>query len=74
MRKQTYFLIFNFFYETFQNGGDAKKTCYPPASEASREVANLTERKIRIPPFIMSKNLSVCLCPSVLISSPQQSG
>ena len=33
----------------------------------SREVANLTERKIHIPPFLVSKNLSVCLslCLSV---------
>ena len=34
---------------------------YPPASEASREVANSTERKICIPPYILSKNLSFCL-------------
>ena len=28
---------------------------YPPASEESREVANLTERKIHIPPYMVSK-------------------
>ena len=32
-----------------------------PASEASREVANLTEGKIGIPPYMVSKNLSVYL-------------
>ena len=32
---------------------------YPPASKASREVANLTELKICVPPFMVSKNLSV---------------
>ena len=37
------------------------KHFYPPVSEASREVANLTERKICIPPYRVSKNLSVCL-------------
>ena len=34
---------------------------YPPASEASREVANFIERKIHIPPYMVSKYLSVCL-------------
>ena len=34
---------------------------YPPASKASREVAKLTERKICIPLYMVSKNLSVCL-------------
>ena len=34
-------------------------TNYPPVSEASREVANLTERKNPHNP--VSKNLSVCL-------------
>ena len=34
---------------------------YPSASAASREVANLTERKINIPPYMVSKNLSVRL-------------
>ena len=29
-------------------------TIYPPASKASREVENLTERKIHMPPFIVS--------------------
>ena len=45
---------------------------YPPASKASREVANLTERKIHIPPYMVSKNLSVCLsvCPSVINFDP----
>ena len=37
------------------------KKSYPPASEASWEVANLTERKIHIPPYMVSKNLFVCL-------------
>ena len=35
--------------------------CYPPASEVSREVVNLTERKSHIPMNMVSKNLSVCL-------------
>ena len=34
---------------------------YPPASKTSREVANLTERKNLHAPFMVSKNLSVCL-------------
>ena len=35
---------------------------YPPASKASREVANLNERKNpHTPLYIVSKNLSVCL-------------
>ena len=35
---------------------------YPPASEASREVANLIEGKNwHTPPYMASKNLSVCL-------------
>ena len=40
----------------------------PPMSKASKEVANLTERKIHIPLYMVSKNLSVCLsvCLSVL--------
>ena len=33
----------------------------PPASKANREVANLTERKNHVPPYMVSKNLSVCL-------------
>ena len=33
---------------------------YPPASKASREIANLTERKIHIPLNMVSKILSVC--------------
>ena len=33
---------------------------FPPASEASREVANLTEKNPH-PPYMVSKNLSVCL-------------
>ena len=33
----------------------------PPASEASREIANLTERKNAPPPYMVSKTLSVCL-------------
>ena len=37
------------------------KINYPPASTASREIANLTERKIHKPPDRVSKNLSVCL-------------
>ena len=32
---------------------------FPPASKASREIANLTERKIHKPPNRVSKNLSV---------------
>ena len=32
---------------------------HAPVSEASREVANLTERKIYILPFMVSNNLSV---------------
>ena len=39
---------------TFQN-------CYPPASEASREVENVDWKKIHMPPYMVSKNLSVCL-------------
>ena len=35
------------------------KINYPPASKASREIANLTERKIHKPPDRVSKNLSV---------------
>ena len=35
---------------------------FPPASEASREVANSTEiKKIHKPRYMVSKNLSVCL-------------
>ena len=34
---------------------------YPPASEASREVANLLKENIHIPPYMVSKNLSVCM-------------
>ena len=34
---------------------------YPPASQASREVANLTEIKNQHTPYMVSKNLSVCL-------------
>ena len=39
-----------------------------------REVANLTEKKICIPLYMVSKNLSVCLsgCLSVTINSPTQ--
>ena len=38
-----------------------------PASEANRELANLTERKVHTHPYMVSKNLSVCLpvCLSV---------
>ena len=28
--------------------------------KASREVANLTERKIQVPTYVVSKNMSVC--------------
>ena len=45
---------------------DSVPSFYPPASKASREVANLT-LKIYIPPYMVSKNLSVC--PSVHLSS-----
>ena len=38
-----------------------KKITLSPESEASREVANLTEKKIHIPPYMVWKNLSVCL-------------
>ena len=34
---------------------------YPSASEAQREAANITERKNHMPPYMVSKNLSVCL-------------
>ena len=34
---------------------------YPLASEASRKVANLTERRNCIPPYMVSKNFSVCM-------------
>ena len=45
---------------------------YPPASEASREVANLVERKkICIPLYMVSNNLSVR--PSVTNFDPQLS-
>ena len=37
----------------------------PLASEASREVANLTERKNQHTPFMVSKILSVQVCLSV---------
>ena len=41
---------------------DAKSTpSYPPASEASREVENFDWKKIHMPPYMVSKNLSVCL-------------
>ena len=40
----------------------------PPVSEASREVANLTERKICIPLYMVSKNLSVCLSVAEIIT------
>ena len=48
----------------------------PPASEASREVANLTERKIHIPPFLVSKSVSVFLsvCPSVTMCASSKNG
>ena len=39
---------------------------YPPASEASRKVANLNERKINIPTYMVSKNFSVCLSVCLL--------
>ena len=35
-------------------------------SQASREVANLTERKKNIPPYMVSKNLSVCLWATLI--------
>ena len=43
---------------------------HAPVSEASREVANLTERKIYILPFMVSNNLSVrpSVRPSVRLS------
>ena len=41
---------------------------YPPASEVSKEVANLTERKIHIHPYMVSKNLSVCLSVTALVA------
>ena len=44
----------------------------PPASKARREVANLTERKIHIPPYVVSKNLSVCLSVRPLQCVPPQ--
>ena len=34
---------------------------YLPVSKASRKVANLTERKICIPLYVVSKKISVCL-------------
>ena len=36
-------------------------TYYLPGSEVSREVADLTWRKNPLPPYMVSKNLSVCL-------------
>ena len=44
-----------------------KLAVYSPASKASREVANLTERKNLLTPY-MSKNLSIC--PSVTNFDP----
>ena len=50
----------------------APKMCFtiarinPPASEESREVANLTERKNTHTPYMVSKNLSVC--PSLTLN------
>ena len=46
--------------------------CYPHASEASREVANFNERKNPHTPYMVSKNLSVCLsvCLSVINFDP----
>ena len=38
----------------------------PPVSEASRAVANLTERKSPHTPLFVSKNLSVCLSVCLL--------
>ena len=49
----TQFLPLYFFRSTY---------FYPPVSEASRKVANLTERKIHIPLCMVSKNLSVSPC------------
>ena len=34
-----------------------QKSIYPPASKASREVANLTERKNPHTPYMVSKNI-----------------
>ena len=55
---------------------DMKKLCYnnvcncvinaaqcqidPPASKASREIENFDWKKIHMPPYMVSKNLSVC--------------
>ena len=41
----------------------------PTASEASREVANLTERKNPHTPYMVSKNLSICLSVTILLAS-----
>ena len=40
-------------------------TYYPPASEASRDVANLTERRNPQTPYMVSKNLPVGLLPNL---------
>ena len=39
-------------------------SAFPPASEASREVVNLAERKIRVPPYMVSKISQVFRLPS----------
>ena len=49
------------FFATFLDFLRIHSDYYSPASEASREVANLTERNIHIPPYMVSKNLTVCL-------------
>ena len=36
-----------------------------PVSKASRKLTNLTERKIHIPPYMVTNNLSVCLLPNL---------
>ena len=46
---------------------------YPPASKASREVANLTERKNPHTPVYDVKEF-VCVCPSVINFDPTYLG
>ena len=53
---------------TFAVTNPSTPSFYPPASEAIREVANITERKNQHTPYMVPKNLSVC--PSVTNFDP----
>ena len=60
------FYFINLFKLLFSTSGHILS----PASEASRKVANLTERKNLHTPYMVSKNLSICqsVCLSVCLS------